>query len=169
MALLTKGDILNARDLKTETVAVPEWGGDVIVRTMTGAERDAFASGLIDKDGKPQLTGYRHRLLATCIVGEDGQRLFADSDIEALAGKASPEAASKLFGRLQDRVELHAELRGREGLERPLGLGGGCRLHLGPVDPLLRELELRLDLPPAIHVADGKNLISGSPVPPFLS
>ncbi len=96
MGVLNREAILSAQDRNRETVAVPEWGGEVIVRTMTGAERDVFASGLLDKDGKPQLAGYRHRLLATCIVGEDGQRLFADNDIEALASK-SAAAIDRVF------------------------------------------------------------------------
>ena len=38
MALLSKEQILKSDDLKSEIVAVPEWGGDVKVRVMTGTE-----------------------------------------------------------------------------------------------------------------------------------
>jgi hypothetical protein len=41
---LTRDSILNAKDLKKELVKVPEWGGEVYVRCMTGSERDAFES-----------------------------------------------------------------------------------------------------------------------------
>lgn len=34
MTILTKQAILTAQDLKTEDVAVPEWGGEVRVRTL---------------------------------------------------------------------------------------------------------------------------------------
>ena len=42
MALLSRDDILNADDLTIETVAVPEWGGEVNVKTLTGAEKDKW-------------------------------------------------------------------------------------------------------------------------------
>ena len=44
---LTKDQILEANDLQSESVTVPEWGGDVLVRTMTGADRDAFEASMI--------------------------------------------------------------------------------------------------------------------------
>ena len=42
MNILSKDAILAADDLPRETVHVPEWGGDVYVRTMSGTDRDAF-------------------------------------------------------------------------------------------------------------------------------
>ena len=40
--ILTRDEILESEDLATETVSVPEWGGSVIVRALTGTERDAY-------------------------------------------------------------------------------------------------------------------------------
>ncbi len=51
MNILTKEAILAADDLPRETVLMPEWGGDVYVRTMSGTDRDAFESSLIARDG----------------------------------------------------------------------------------------------------------------------
>jgi len=45
---LNKEQILRADDLKTEEVDVPEWGGSVRVRVLTGTERDAFESSIYD-------------------------------------------------------------------------------------------------------------------------
>lgn len=40
MSILSKEQLLNApADLVYETVPVPEWGGDVILRSLTGADR----------------------------------------------------------------------------------------------------------------------------------
>ena len=47
MNILSKDAILAADDLPRETVHVPEWGGDVYVRTMSGTDRDAFETSLI--------------------------------------------------------------------------------------------------------------------------
>jgi hypothetical protein len=33
-------------------VSVPEWGGEVVVRALTGAERDAFEQSTIEQRGK---------------------------------------------------------------------------------------------------------------------
>ena len=46
--LLTKDEILRADDLRLERVEVPEWGGEVVLRTMTGTERDAFEAELVE-------------------------------------------------------------------------------------------------------------------------
>ena len=46
MNILSKEAILAADDLPREKVNVPEWGGEVLVRTMSGTDRDAFEASL---------------------------------------------------------------------------------------------------------------------------
>jgi len=88
--MLTRDQILSADDLKRETVAVPEWGGDVIVRTMTGTERDAFEASLQGgKGGKLNLANIRARLVSRTAVDDAGARLFTEADIEAVGGKSA--------------------------------------------------------------------------------
>lgn len=98
--ILGRSDILAASDLKTRTVAVPEWGGDVIVRELTGADRDIFENAMVSTgaDGKKtaDLTNMRAKLVALSIVGEDGARLFGVDDIVELSGK-SAAALDRLF------------------------------------------------------------------------
>lgn len=94
--ILDKTAILSAEDLKTEEVDVPEWGGSVRVRTLTGSERDAFESSLIAADGQRNMANYRARLLSRALVGENGQRLFSDDEIPLLGGK-SAAALDRLF------------------------------------------------------------------------
>lgn len=89
MAILTRDAILGAQDLQTQDVPVPEWGGDVRIRVLTGAERDALSVSMLGSDGKPDLSTYKVRLVAACVVGEDGQRLFSDADISALGAKSA--------------------------------------------------------------------------------
>ena len=89
--ILSKAEILSAADLKTETIEVPEWGGAIIVRTMTGADRAAFqeAIGSTDAAGNRQtnLHNILAKLCAITLVDEVGNRLFDESDIDLLAGK----------------------------------------------------------------------------------
>ena len=98
-SILTREAILAADDLPRERVNVPEWGGDVFVRTMTGTERDAFESSLIGKDsGKEgRLENVRARLVSLALCSESGERLFDDAEIAAL-GKKSARALDRVFG-----------------------------------------------------------------------
>jgi len=96
MGILSKSDIFSARDIKTITVAVPEWGGEVLVKTLTGTERDNFEQSLIGDDRKVSMTDARARLCAASIVDEEGSRLFTDADIAAL-GQKSGKALDRVY------------------------------------------------------------------------
>lgn len=93
---LTRDDILHADDLPVEKVDVPEWGGHVYVRGLTGAERDAYESEIVrardggdgDDDVEVNLENIRARLLVRCLVDEAGERLFTEADVEALGAKS---------------------------------------------------------------------------------
>jgi hypothetical protein len=96
---LTREQILKKRDLPREPVDVPEWGGSVLVRGMTGAERDAFEQSIVDtrgKSAKANLANIRAKLCARCIVGEDGARLLTEADAADL-GEQSGAALQRVF------------------------------------------------------------------------
>lgn len=102
-AYLSRDAILGADDVQAEDVDVPEWGGAVRVRGMSGAQRDAFEASLIQqpqRNGKrPQqvsMENIRAKLCAWCIVNDGGERLFTDDDIAALGAK-SGAALSRVF------------------------------------------------------------------------
>ena len=95
--MLNKADILKVEDLVFETVDVPEWGGQVRVRTMTGTERDVFDSHFVSDGGKVNLSNIRARLCAITLVDEKNIRLFNDDDLIAL-GKKSSAALDRIFG-----------------------------------------------------------------------
>lgn len=94
MRILTKEAILAADDLPRELVNVPEWGGDVFVRTMTGTDRDAFEASLIGKEGR--MENVRARLVSLALCNEAGERMFDDAEIAAL-GKKSARALDRVF------------------------------------------------------------------------
>ncbi|MGQ5580925.1 hypothetical protein [Streptomyces sp. ECR3.8] len=92
MALLSKDQITAADDRKWEDVDVPEWGGTVRLVGMSGSERNAYQSSLVvmGSNGKPQrlnMSDQLAKLVAKCLVGEDGQRLFSDNEVKALGAK----------------------------------------------------------------------------------
>ena len=92
MKTLNKEDILKAEDLATQSVNVKEWGGAVIIRTMTGAERDFFENSLFSDKGADKaanIKNLRARLLSLCLVDDTGKRLFSDKEIELLGAKSA--------------------------------------------------------------------------------
>ena len=87
--LLTRDEILGAQDIQTERVPVPEWGGEVIVRSMSGSERDAWETSLFVEqrasDGTLQrresnFSNLRARLIAVTLVDEQGHLGSAGDD-----------------------------------------------------------------------------------------
>lgn len=90
MGLLTRDSILAAEDLRTERVAVPEWGGAVCIRTLTGLERDAFEATWYEGRGtsrRENFANLRARLVVLTAVDESGARLFNEDDTKALGAK----------------------------------------------------------------------------------
>ena len=94
---LSREDVLKADDLATEEVAVPEWGGTVLVRGMTGRERDEFEASTLDqRTGRQNLANTRAKIVIRCVVDDDGNRLFDAADIDALGAK-SGAALDRVF------------------------------------------------------------------------
>jgi len=125
MTRLTKEAILAAKDSVTEEVNVEEWGGTVLVRGLTGKERDLFEAMLMERRGKkliPNMANIRAKLIACCCVDDDGTRLFTDQDAEALGDKSGAaldrvyEVAARLSGmRDEDIEELVGDFGGNPG------------------------------------------------------
>lgn len=86
MALLTKDAILGSNDRKTEEITVPEWGGSVLIKTMSGAERDSFEMAITSGTSKSNI---RARFAAAVIVDEKGKRMFTDAEIVKLGEKSA--------------------------------------------------------------------------------
>lgn len=111
MALLSREQILSADDLKTLDVHVPEWGGDVRLRALTGEERDKFeASFTVQRGGKTKqnVANFRARLVSMCIVNERGERMFNPADINAL-GRKSVSALQRVFNACNEMNGLSEE------------------------------------------------------------
>lgn len=96
MTLLTRQDILDAKDRKSIIIEVPEWGGKVKLMTMTGHIRDKYDTSLLGKNGGANLINIRAKLAAACIVDEDGKQQFTEKDILMLTQK-SGKALNRVF------------------------------------------------------------------------
>lgn len=89
---LSKSAILSAGDVKLDKVNVPEWGGDVFIKTITGLDRDRFEDGYSEQ----KMKNFRSRFLVLTLCDEKGERLFTDSEVEEL-GKKSSLVINRLF------------------------------------------------------------------------
>lgn len=94
--LLSKDEILKSTDLKTMEVDVPEWGGTVMVSTMSGSARDRFEASIVGKNGGMNTQNIRAKLVASTLVDEKGNLMFSDEDIIKL-GKKSCKALDRIF------------------------------------------------------------------------
>lgn len=71
-----------------EKVGLPELGGTVTVRAMSAAERDRFEAEQTarqETDGG-MIENFRARLVAKCLIDDDGNRLCSDDDADVLGG-----------------------------------------------------------------------------------
>lgn len=107
---LNKDQILGSTDVHVETADVPEWGGQVCIRTMTGIERDDFEDRIARSD-KASGENWRAKLLVKCICDDKGVRLFSDDESTKLGGKNAPVLA-RLF-----KVASRLNKLGREDIE----------------------------------------------------
>jgi hypothetical protein len=100
-------------NLPEETVHVPEWGRDVVLRGLSSRERDLFeeenlrraqaktGNGATKRKGatpdlEADLTNFRARLVALHIV-EGGARILANKKGEDLLGEQSGAVLDRLF------------------------------------------------------------------------
>jgi hypothetical protein len=107
MALLNKKQIIEAHDLRTETVPIPEWGGEVIVRGLTGAAQSRVEATMVAAKGQAvevrveAFKELRQRIVAEAIVDENGKRMFSDAEIKQL-GEKSASALQRVFDKAQE-------------------------------------------------------------------
>lgn len=167
--VLTRDEILGAKDTLIEWVEVPQWGLDsdgqpkgVFVRGLTGSDRDDFEMNMIETKGKKtelNLRNLRAKLLVRTIVDSDdpavAQKVFEIEDIEAL-GRKSGQALQLLYAVAQRLSGLSAE----DVEELASELGKGPSDGSGSSSPLL------LGTAPSPSANDGSPLESspsGSP------
>jgi hypothetical protein len=133
LKLLTRDEILAAKDREDEIVDVPEWGGKVRVLALTGTDRDRYLAGLMRigiADGSPKLEGVNVegstvRLVSMSIVDAEDQPLFTPADVIALGQKSSApldrvNAVASRLSRLTTAVseavaDLKADRNGSSG------------------------------------------------------
>lgn len=108
---LSRDEIFSAEDIRYEIVEVPEWGGAIKLRSLSGAERDDFeAKSMVGHGNKQRINTrrIRARLIAMCAIDENNHQLFEPADVMKLSEKSAAalerlfEAAQRLSGMTDD-------------------------------------------------------------------
>lgn len=119
--VLSREQILEVEDQIVEEVPVPEWGGSVMVRSMSGSERDDFESSIVSLQANGarsmSMKDFRAKIVAFSVVDADGKRMFTEKDVAAL-GKKNAGALQRIVERAlslsrftsQDVEELRGNL-----------------------------------------------------------
>jgi Phage tail assembly chaperone len=109
--MLDRDTILSKKNLRSETVDVPEWGGEVVVRELTGRERSIYEAGFSDSvagdfreqtltEKTKRFEDLRAKIIVMATIDDKGSRIFKDSDIDAvneLSGSALDRLASVIM------------------------------------------------------------------------
>lgn len=85
--VLTKAQILGAKDITIKDVEVPEWGGVVRLRSLDGDEAIEYVQGFKDKTAE-QKEQMAVRIVTMCAIDDKGERLFEKDDIGPLRKKS---------------------------------------------------------------------------------
>lgn len=117
--MLTREQILNAPDLKVEIINVPEWGGEVGVKTITAAQKSELEEsitkikkgkkGQTEVDVETKMLKVRTVILTLCDA--DKKCFFTMNDIDLVNQKSSSaiervfDVANKLNNILGDQNE----------------------------------------------------------------
>lgn len=92
---LSGDEILAAEDIQTKAVEVPEWGGTVYVRTLTGVQRMEWSKVIAELNEE----GSQHLLPACAVVftlcKADGVSCF-DRNLESVKALAAKSGAAIL-------------------------------------------------------------------------
>lgn len=99
MGILTKDGILSADDLKTITLEIPEWDGSVLIKAMSGRERDMFEEALVTQRGDKthvNMRNARARMAVLSVYNEDMTPMFTMADMGRL-GEKSSAALDRIF------------------------------------------------------------------------
>lgn len=78
MGLLTSANaILQSDDFRYEEIEVPEWGGSLRLKSLSGTERTAILKLLNQK--KDTVDGVYEKVIIFCAVNAEGGKIFEDN------------------------------------------------------------------------------------------
>lgn len=104
--------IIEADDIETETIYVPQWDVTIEVRSMDGRARTRLLSSAAENEGRLDLEQFYPEVVIRCAFDpETGERIFGDDDVDLLLSKASAplemlaQAALRVSGMAGDSLD----------------------------------------------------------------
>ena len=134
MARLSKEQILRKDDIRTEEVSVPEWGGEVLIKSLDGEGHEEYQRFVMEnaqKEGGIEIKlpdgrttrvnpdGLVFKVCALHIVDDNGQRVFTEDELR----HKSHKALNRIFKAAQilSGLDENADKEIREGLKKAQG------------------------------------------------
>lgn len=108
MRKLTIEDFLNSdvNKLREFELEVPALGGVLIIREMTAEAKDNYEQSLLEMKGDGTLTrnleNARAKLIAACVYGPDGKRMFRTADHVKVLGGLPASVVEPIFAKCQE-------------------------------------------------------------------
>jgi hypothetical protein len=82
--------IFAVEDIESELVDVEIWGVTVLVKSMTARARQGMIARTVDENGKMDISQVLPEMVIACTYDpETGEKVFKDSDREALLAKSA--------------------------------------------------------------------------------
>jgi hypothetical protein len=90
MTVLSRDKLLKVKaEVPTEKISVPELGGEVIIRGMTGKEQTIFNRSVVKKGGDRNEVDdelFASKLIVQCLTDEKGERLLKEDEFAIVQG-----------------------------------------------------------------------------------
>lgn len=84
---LTVGKILDSDDIKYEPLEIPEWGGKVLLKSLSGEERDKVER-MARQFSAGEIPGYSAEIAAMTVCDGNKKLLFTNAELPRLRKKS---------------------------------------------------------------------------------
>lgn len=98
MGLLTREEVLAAKDRATEDIDVPEWGGAIRIAEFSAYTREAYAERVKGIEAGTVKVSVLAFIVAQCAVDASMLPLFTEEDLKPL-GEKHPAVIARLAER----------------------------------------------------------------------
>lgn len=89
MSSKLRDKIANIKDIKEEKLHIPEWDVELLIKSLSGAERNKIMNTAMNKDGKVDLDRfYPDIVIASCFDPETNEQVFEPADRDMLLSKS---------------------------------------------------------------------------------
>ena len=127
MALLSREQILEAKDIQTKVISVPEWGGDIMIKQLSAKEYNDITMSMVnirkmaakqiskknsdnveDAINESAIKNQKILLIVKSVVDENMKPLFTEADMELLYQK-NTNVVDKIIAEIEEFNSVSTE------------------------------------------------------------